>query len=79
MDLGGETISFLGYFIIDFMKLITWNIQGLYKNKCMLERKNFRQEFKGPSYKGVPFVVARAPSKCKQYLEYWPSSWWGST
>ena len=35
------------------MKSITWNIQGLGNNKCMLESKNLCQEFKSPSFKGV--------------------------
>ena len=50
-------MSVLGDSTIDLMKLITWNIQGLGGSKCMLERKNFRQEFKSPSFKGVPDIL----------------------
>ena len=40
----GGTMSGLGDLTIVLMKLITWNIQGLGGSKCMLERKNLRQE-----------------------------------
>ena len=50
-------MSFMGDFTHVFMKLLTWNIQGLGGSKCMLERKNFRQEFKSPSFKGVPDIL----------------------
>ena len=39
------------------MKLLTWNIQGLGGSKCMLERKNLRQEFKAPSFKWVSDIL----------------------
>ena len=38
------------------MKLFAWNIQGLGGSKCMLKRKNYRHEFKSPSFKGVPNI-----------------------
>ena len=47
----------LGDSTIDLMKLIMWNIQGLSGSKCMLERKNLRQEFKSPSFKGIPDIL----------------------
>ena len=50
-------MSVMGDFTHVFMKLLTWNIQGLGGSKCMLERKNFRQEFKSPSFKGAPDIL----------------------
>ena len=50
-------MSFLSDFTIDFMKLITWNIQGLGSIKCMLERKNLHQELKSLCFKGVPDIL----------------------
>ena len=50
-------MSVLGDSTIDLMKLITWNIQGLGGSKCMLERTNLRQEFKSPSFKGIPDIL----------------------
>ena len=57
MDSWGGTLSFLGDLSIMFMKLITWNIQGLGGSKCMMERKNFCQEFKSPCFKGIPDIL----------------------
>ena len=57
MDSGGGTFSFLGDLTIVFMKLITWNIQGLGGSKCMMERKNFSQELKSPYFKGIPNIL----------------------
>mgnify|MGYP000232206777 CR=1 FL=1 len=57
MDSWGGTMSFLGDSTIDFMKLITWNIQGLGGSKWMMERKNFREELKAPSFKGIPDIL----------------------
>ena len=57
MDSGGGTLSFLGDLTIVFMKLITWNIQGLGGSKCMMERKNFCQEFKSSCFKGIPDIL----------------------
>ena len=57
MDSGGGTLSFLGDLTIVFMKLITWNIQGLGGSKCMMERKNFSQELKSPYFKGIPNIL----------------------
>ena len=53
MDSGGRSMSFMGDSTHVFMKLLTWNIQGLGGSKCMLERKNLCQEFKAPRIKGV--------------------------
>ena len=50
-------MSGLGDLTIVLMKLITWNIQGLGGSKCMLERKNLRQEFKSPSFRGIPDIL----------------------
>ena len=50
-------MSVMGGFTHVLMKLLTWNIQGLGGSKCMLERKNFRQEFKSPSFKGAPDIL----------------------
>ena len=50
-------MSFMGDFTHVFMKLLACNIQGLGGSKCMLERKNFHQEFKSPSFKGVPDIL----------------------
>ena len=50
-------MSFLGDFTIDFMKLIMWNIQGLGGSKCIIERKNFHQEFKSPCFKGISNIL----------------------
>ena len=53
----GGTMSGLGDLTIVLMKLITWNIQGLGGSKCMLERKNLCQEFKSPSFRGIPDIL----------------------
>ena len=53
MDSGGRSMSFMGDSTHVFMKLLTWNIQGLGGSKCMLERKNLCREFKAPTFKGV--------------------------
>ena len=50
-------MSFMGDFTHVFMKLLMWNIQGLGNSKCMLEMKNFRHDFKSPSFKGVPDIL----------------------
>ena len=57
MDSWRGTMSFVGDSSIDFMKLIMWNIQGLGGSKCMMERKNFREELKAPSFKGIPDIL----------------------
>ena len=54
---GGGAMSFMGDFAHVFMNLLMWNIQGLGGSKCMLERKNLCQEFKSPSFKGVPVIL----------------------
>ena len=56
MDSGGKSMS-MGDSTHVFSKLLTWNIQGLGNSKCMLERKNLRQEFKAPSFKWVSDIL----------------------
>ena len=57
MDSGGGSMSFMGDFTHDFMKLVTWNIQVLGGRKGMLERKKLYQEFNSSSFKGVPNIL----------------------